>query len=347
MNPDAFGVELEVVSGNLAPALALVADVVLRPTFPEEGVTEERALQTAAIRRAFDSATQRPQALALSALWPSHPYGLPAAGTEDSVSALKSADLAGWWRQHAAAEDATIVVVGDVAADAAKALIEKELAGLPKRGSALAALRAPAPPPSRTELVEFRDRKQSAIVMMFPGPAPTDPEAARLELLQNVTSGLAGTLFAELRGRRSLAYTVFAGYQARRQGGVVLAYLATEAAKEVEAQAALLAELRRLAVDGFGDAELTIAKSAYAGSTKIDLQTNGALRDELARGVLFGTGLDTVEKRLAIARATTLEELRATAAKWFGAERFSTAIVRGKAAPPPAPAPTPAAAPAK
>jgi zinc protease len=341
--PDFLGVEMEVIAANLRPALELFADVVLHPTFPAEGVAEERALQIAAIRRAFDSSTQRPQALALAGLWPTHPYGLPATGTEDSVGALTAADLAAWWKAHLAAEDATLVIVGDVAASAAQELAEKALASLPRRGSARSALRLPAPPPTRTETVEYRDRKQSAIVMAFAGPPASDPEAARLELLQNVTSGLAGTLFAELRGRRSLAYTVFAGYRPYREGGLALAYLATEASKESEAKEALLVELRKLSTDGFGAEQLATAKSSFAGSTKIDLQTNGQLRDELARGTLYGTGLDSTAKRLALAQATTLEELRATAAKWFGAERFVTAIVRGKPAEPAATAtPVPA-----
>jgi predicted Zn-dependent peptidase len=103
----------------------------------------------------------------------------------------------------------------------------------------------------------------------------------------------------------------------------------------------LLGELRKLATDGFGEKELATAKSSFAGATKVDLQTNGQLRDELARGVLFGTGLDTTAKRLAVAQATTLAELRATAAKWFGSERFTTAIMRGKAVAPPPPAAAP------
>ena len=49
---------------------------------------------------------------------------------------------------------------------------------------------------------------------------------------------------------------------------------------------------------------------------------------------LYGTGLDSTAKRLAVAQSTTLEELRATAAKWFGAESFVTAILRGKPAEP-------------
>jgi zinc protease len=334
VDTDYFGLHLDVVSANVSSAVDLLAEVVLRPTFPEAGVGEERALQIAAIRRAFDSSTQRPQQLVFADLWPSHPYGLPAAGTEDSVSRLGAAAVSVWWRDHLAAEDATIVIVGDVSAAAARALAEARFAALPKRGTSRAPLRPPPPPPTRTEAIEYRDRKQSAIAMVFPAPPPTDPEAARLELLQNVTSGLAGTLFAELRGRRSLAYTVFAAYLARREGGALIAYLATEAAKEKEASEALLAELRRLATDGFDEKQLATAKAALAGTVKIERQTNGQVRDELAKGAIYGTGLDAVEKRLAIGRATTLAELRATAGRWFGAERFATGIVRGRATPP-------------
>jgi len=334
VDSDYFGLQLDVISANLSPAVDLLAEVILRPTFPEAGVGEERALQIAAIRRAFDSSSQRPQQLVFADLWPSHPYGLPGLGTEDSVSALGAASVSAWWRDHLAAEDATIVIVGDVSADAARALAEARFAALPKRGTPRAPLRQPPPPPTRTEAIEYRDRKQSAIAMVFPAPPPTDPEAARLELLQNVTSGLAGTLFAELRGRRSLAYTVFETYQPRREGGALVAYLATEAAKEKEASEALLAELRRLATDGFDEKQLETAKAAFAGTVKIDHQTNGQVRDELAQGAIYGTGLDAVEKRLEIGRATTLAELRATALRWFGAERFATGIVRGRATPP-------------
>src|SRR6185503_13215971 len=101
--------------------------------------------------RAFDSSTQRPQQLVFADVWPSHPYGLPALGTEDSVSRLDAAAVSGWWRDHLAAEDATIVIVGDVSAAAARTLAEARFGTLPKRGTSRAALRPPPPPPTRTE----------------------------------------------------------------------------------------------------------------------------------------------------------------------------------------------------
>lgn len=329
--PDSFGISIDVVAANLAPALELLADVVLRPDFPADGVLEERALQLAAVRRGFDSSVQRPLQLAGLELWPTHPYGLPANGTEDSLAALDGARVAAWWRDHLAAEDTVIVVVGDAAADDVRVRIERAFDALPRRGVPRPAVRAPLPPPTRTEKIEYRDRRQSAIVAAFAAPPPGDPEAARLELLESLTSGLAGTLFAELRGRRSLAYTVFAGYSPRAAAGILYAYLATDAAKEPEARDALLAELRRLGVDGFGEEDLARAKSALAGSIRIDLETNGQLRSELASNALLGLGPDATERLLQVARATTLDELRATAARWFGAERFALAILRGRA----------------
>ncbi len=330
VRPDAFGVRIDVVASNLRPALELLADVALAPTFPADGVAEERALQLAAIRRSFDSSLQRPLALALDQLFATHPYGLPAAGTEDSIATLDSAALAGWWRDHLNAGDVVIALVGDVDTAQARTLVEKAFAELPRRSGARAAVRAPRPPATRTETIEYRARKQSAIVMAFAAPPPGDPEAPRLELLQSVTSGLAGTLFAELRGRRSLAYTVFAGYTPRRTSGVAYAYLATDAVKEEEATTALLSELRRLATDGFSADDLARGKSSLAGSTRIDLQTNGALLEELVGNHLLGLGLDWTERRLAALRDVSLEELRATAGRWFGAERFATAILRGQ-----------------
>ena len=218
------------------------------PTFPEAGVGEERALQTRG-----DPTRLRLLHPAAAAARPRRSLAEPPLRTARrryrglGRRGSTAADVSAWWRDHLAAEDATIVVVGDVAAAAARELVEHELRRAAARGAARADAASAAAPPTRTEALEYRDRKQSAIVMAFPAPPPTDPEAARLELLQNVTSGLAGTLFAELRGRRSLAYTVFADLPAAPRGRLALAYLATEAAKENEAREALLAELRRLA----------------------------------------------------------------------------------------------------
>jgi zinc protease len=328
--PDWFGFSVAVEASNLRPAVELLADVVLHPTFPAEGVERERALQLAAIKRSFDSSIQRPIALATAQVFPGHAYGLPRIGTEAAVAKLGRDALEAWWRRSVALEDAVLFVVGDVDAEAAKSLLDEAFAALPKRGRAREATAAPLPLPARTELVEFRDRKQSAIVLAFPSVPAGHADAPVLALVQNATSGLAGTFFAELRGRRSLAYTVFVSPDLRQEGGTVFAYLASEAKKEEEGRSALLAEMRRLAADGLSEEDVARGKSAYAGSTKIDLQTNAALLLDYADNLFLGLGLDGTEKRLAAARQATLADVRKVAERLFAAETFTTAVLRGK-----------------
>ena len=159
------------------------------------------------------------------------------------------------------------MVVGDVDAGEAKRLVETAFSALPARSGPAPALAPPPAPPTRTEMVEFRDRKQSAIAMTFAAVPPGHADALPLRLLESSSSGLAGTLFAELRGRRSLAYTVFCGYLPRREGGAMLAYMATGADKETEAKGALLAELRRLAADGLTEADFVRGQRSFEGST--------------------------------------------------------------------------------
>ncbi|HUD70404.1 MAG TPA: pitrilysin family protein, partial [Dongiaceae bacterium] len=327
---DSFGLRLDILRANVRPGMELLADVVLNPTFPKEGLEEQRAQQIASIRRAADSSTQRPLQLAFRDLWGTHPYALPQDGFIESVQALDAAALRAWWERTVRADTAVVFMVGDIATADAKALAESALRGLPKRPVAATPL-APVPLlQARVDTVEYRDRKQSAIVLLYPTVPASNPDWPKLRLIGNVTSGLAGTFFAELRGKRSLAYTVFAADASRKEAGAFLAYLATEAAKESDATAGLIGEMKRLGTDGITQDDLVRAKQFFAGSTRIQLQTNGALLEDYAGNQMNGRGLDFTEKLLKTTDAIGLDDLRTTAAKYFGGGNFVVAVLRGK-----------------
>jgi zinc protease len=330
INSDYFGFRLDVLRTNVRPAVGLLADVILNPTFPEEGLAEERHIQMGAIRRAFDSSTQRPFQLAFRDLWGAHPYALPQAGTLESVSALNAAALRAWWERSVRGGDLVILMVGDISAEDARTLVETALS----RPQATAVARTPAlpatPTASRIETIEYRDRRQSAIAIVFPTVPASHPDWPKLRLLGDVTSGLSGTFFAELRGKRSLAYTVFARDASRKEAGAFLAYLATEASKEAEATAGLLGEIRRLQTDGMVADDVDRAKKSYAGSTRIRLQTSGDLVEDYAGNYLYGLGLDWTDRLLATTESISLDDLKAVSAKYLSGDNFVTAVLRGR-----------------
>jgi zinc protease len=327
---DYFGFRLDILRTNLRPGLDVLADVVLNPTFPDDGLEEERHIQMGAIRRAYDSSTMRPVQLAYRDLWGSHPYALPQAGSLESVQSIDAAALRSWWERTVRANDAVILMAGDIALDDAKSLAEAAFARLPARDIGPAAALPLQVPSARIETVEYRDRRQSAIVVLFPTVPASHPDWPKLRLIGNVTSGLAGTFFAELRGKRSLAYTVFATDASRKNAGAFLAYLATEAAKESEATTALLGEIRRLQTDGMTAADVDRARTYFAGSTRIRLQTSGDLLEDYAANYLYGLGLDWTPKLLGTIGGLTLEDLKAVSAKYFSTDNYVVAVLRGK-----------------
>jgi zinc protease len=327
---DYFGFSFDVLRRHFGGALSILSDVMLNPTFPIEGVEEERRLQVASIRRAHDSSSERPFLLFNEAFYGPHPYALPSSGFISTVQSFDAERLRAWYRSVVVADAALAVVVGDVDANEVRELFEQELGSLKKSSHIRPPVPEFLPPTAIRETAELRDRKQSAVVVGFPAVPPQHPDWIPLRLLGSVTSGLAGTFFAELRGKRSLAYTVYAGEASRETAGAFVGYIASDASKETAAKEGLIAEMRRLSSDGFGETELERAKSYVAGTMLIRLQTNSAFAGEIAENYLYALGTDFTERFLERVRALTVEELKGVAERYLTADNYVVAILRGR-----------------
>jgi predicted Zn-dependent peptidase len=140
---------------------------------------------------------------------------------------------------------------------------------------------------------------------------------------------MAGRLFAQLRGRESLAYTVFAGDVARPRVGYFYGYLAGEHRKEQRARQGMLAEFERLRREPVGEDEVERAKRYITGVTCIRLQTNGQRGEELARSYLSGMGTDFVRRYLEGIAAVTKEDVLRVSRSYFNLERYAIGVLRG------------------
>lgn len=330
LDDDYFGFTLDILRAHYAAGLEILVDVVKNPSLPDEELEQARRLQIASIRRALDSSTSRPFQLLRSAFYKNHPYGLPDSGFISSIGPMTKEDLFAWHEREVVADAATIVVVGDVASEDIYALMEASFGSLAKSGGNKRPVPVVEPVTATTEISELRDKKQSAIAIGYATVPPTHPDWITLRVIQSVCSGLAGTLFAEIRGRRSLAYTVYAGDASNLLAGAFVAYIATDAAKETEAKEALLAEIRRLGVDGFTADDLERAKSQLTGTTMIRLQTNSAKRGEIAQSYLYDLGVDFTPRFLEKVQSVTLEEARAVASRYLSGDSIVIATVKGR-----------------
>ena len=327
---DGFGFVFQTVSRFHEPALRIVADVLANPTFPEDQLTRERALQLAALKRSLDSSSERPMQLLRAALFPGHPYGLPEHGTEATVAAASRAALQDWWKSAVAADRAMIVVVGNAEADDVRRVMEEQLGKLPRAAVALAPTPVPRLPTAVTEATEQRERAQTAMAIGLPIVSPAHPDWPAFEMIETVASGLSGTFFVQLRSRQSLAYVVAGLARPYARHGVFIGYLAGDAGKEAAARAGLLGEIRKLQGEGVAPANLERAKRYYAGSTRIRLQSAAARMGEYGRNYVLQVPLDNTDRILRAVPGLTVADLQRVAKQHLAGENYVYAAVRGK-----------------
>ena len=105
------------LTDQLDPSLALLADIVRRPKFPDQEIERVRKEWIAGIAREKTS----PDTLAMRVLPPllygdGHPYAIPfsGSGTEASITALTRDDLVAYHRDIVRPDNATIIVTGAV-----------------------------------------------------------------------------------------------------------------------------------------------------------------------------------------------------------------------------------------
>jgi zinc protease len=316
---------LSVPVTQLEGALALLADVVQAPTMPEEALENERAVALAQLAQLRDDMYRFPLHLAAGAAWGDHPYARSTLGTEPTLGALTGDVLRQWHGETVLAGDQVIVIVGDVDPD----LLAAQAAG------AFTAL-APAPSPevdaprwsAGAVASEHRDKAQTALALLYPGPARDDARRFAAGLLGGVASGLGGRFFEALRDRQSLAYTVMASPIVRQRAGVFAVYIATSPEKEEAARAGLLAQIERLRDAPVTADELDRARTYTLGTWAIRQESGGAVMGDIADAWHFGA-LEELAEVEATLRAVTAADLHAVAIDFLDPARRVEGAVLG------------------
>ena len=326
VTPDLLNWYMGVPARHFDAALELVVDSAMAPTFPEEELERERAIALADLQQVRDDMYRYPLRLFLHGAFPQHPYGFTLAQAEAALQAASSAGLRAWHAEVVAKAQPWIIVAGDVDADK---VAEAVAARVEARVQARVESRSPVWPDAPVRVEESRDKRQTAIVLAFPGVHRNHPDLPALQLLANAVAGLGGRLFEELRSKRSLAYTVAAYPVARALAGSFVSYIATSPEREAEARAGLLEELGRLRAERLPDDELERAREYTVGSWQIRSQSNAAQVSDLMHALIIGEGLSEIREYEQRMRAVSAENIRDVAQRYFDEQRLVEAVVRG------------------
>jgi len=112
---DAMSIGVDVPAARLEPALELLAEVVLRPTFPEAEVDRLRDERLNDLLQAeADPRRRADEAFAATIYGGGSPYHRPSGGKRETVEGLRGAQLRTAYRRGLDPSRATLVVGGDL-----------------------------------------------------------------------------------------------------------------------------------------------------------------------------------------------------------------------------------------
>jgi len=325
--------ELEVVllSETLAEGVALLAEIVTRPTFPADQTERIRAESLDALIARLDEPANVADDRALREAFGAHPYGTPSFGTAEGIRGVPREVLAAFHAAHYRPAGALVVAAGEFDPDELREALERGFAGW--NGAAEPVLYPPPParPTNAGRLVvhPWPDAEQSEIRVIGLGMERRDPDWIRAGVANFLLGGstITGRLGANLREDKGWTYGVRSAFAAGVQPSGWLVETAVDAEVTADAVAETLREMRRLMEERVDEAELRRAKDALMLSIPRLFETPTSVAGRLSTLEAYDLPRDWWDRYPAAVEAVTADDVRRIAREHFDPDRVVRVVV--------------------
>lgn len=315
------GLRTLTATDKLDPALALFAEVIARPSFPQDAFERLRNQLLASLQFRL----QRPAALASEAFWadlyPDHPYGSLPEGQADSLQSMTPETLRQFHEQYYTAGNAVIALVGDINRERAERLAQRLADALPE-GPAAPVIAEPQPITSSHRHIDFNGQ-QTHILVGQHGISRHDPDYAALYVGNQILggSGFGSRLMQEIRESRGLSYSVSSRLIPMQATGPVMISMQTRADQVDLALEVIHQSLDAFISEGPTEAELTRTKRQINGEFPLSTANNAAIVAQLGMIGFYELPLNHLQLFLDQVQALTTEDIRAAFARHFNPEQ--------------------------
>jgi predicted Zn-dependent peptidase len=328
---DYSAVRLSTPVKNLAPALGILADVVLRPTFPANELDRLKKERLSALVQAQDNPAQViGYAFPRVVFGPTHRYGTPASGLGPVIEAITPDEVRAFYKEHYTSGNATIVVTGDVTIDSVKAELDRAFAGWPSSGPRTNTAALPAAPQLAKREIVLVDKPgaaQSQIRIGWVGVPRSTADYATLQVLNALLGGSFGSrLNQNLREEHGYTYGAASAFDMRSSAGPFLATAGVQTDKTADALREFFVEL-----DGIQKpipaAEVEKAKNYVALGFPAEFETTRALAQKLEEIVVYNLPDDTYQSFVGAVQKVTVPDVQKAAARYIQSDKMAVVVV--------------------
>lgn len=328
---DAVDVSATCLRDDLPRIVELLAEVALRPTFPEDELERVRGQALTALRQALNSTRAQADYTLRSLLYPpGHPYHHRVLGTEEGLREMTREELVDFHWRYYRPDQAYLAVAGGVPVEEAWQLIEATFASWEPSETPELAIPPVEPPPGRVRRQEtLPGKSQADIALGLPTVPRRHPDYETLRLANIVLGrlGMMGRLGASVRERLGLAYYASSTLEAGIGPGLWMAYAGVNPVNIERAIEQIIAEVNRLREEPVDQRELSDARTYLLGSLPLGLETSGAIAFLALDLAFYDLGLDYVDRLPDLIGSIAAEQFQEVARRYLDPERMAIAVV--------------------
>lgn len=312
---DAAVMSMTVLAPRLDDVMALFAEVVMEPLFPERELARLKAERLADLLQL----QTEPRGLADEMF--SHfvydaasRYARPEHGTAKSVRAIDRTAVERFYEARYRPNGSTLVLAGDIHVADGIALAQRLLGGWSGAAAAAVAVNdGPARTARAVHIVRKEDAPQSEIRIGHVGLPRNHPDYFPALILNGLLGGLfSSRINLNLREVHAYTYGAHSSFEWRRAAGPFVVSTAVKSDVTANAACEILLEIARIRADAVSEDELTLATSYLDGVFPIRYETTESIARALAALVIYELPADYFDSyRANIRRVTAMDVLHA------------------------------------
>jgi zinc protease len=329
---DSAGAHVEVPRTRLAPALALLAEMILTPSFPEREVVRLREERLNDLKQAMADPRRRVERAFAEAVYaPGAAYARPLGGSAETVAVVDRESLAARHAQWVRPDACSLIVSGDLTGVDVEGAVHAAFSAWPTGEAPSTPAVAPDTPHesyARILVVDRPGAPQSEVRVGHVGLPRVIADFHALTVMNTILGGLFNSrLNRLLREERGYTYGVHSGFDLRRASGPFAVRCAVETDVTAPAIVDIMAELRRIRDGVVDDDELATARDYLIGVFPLRFETSAQVAGALGGLVVYGLPDDELDRYRPSIAAVTADDVHATASAHLDPDRAVVAIV--------------------
>lgn len=298
-------------------ALEILQDIIENSTFND---FEKEILKIKGeFESDLDSAKIKAQDEYYRTIFPNHTYGIGRTEILKGLENTTKEDLISAFNHIKYSAQKNISVVGDADKEIIIPLLNNHLASLSISDETSQRKTLENLNENIVSIIEKEDANQAQIFQGWRVPSIFSEDYPALSLINTLlgASGLSSRLFAELREKQGLAYTVRSVYEPMFLAGHFFVYIATEPKNIKTSINGFKIEMNKIMTELVSDEELENAKNNAIGKRQFYYQTN--MLEALTSGYYecMDLGCEFEEKLINSIKSITKEQILQVASKYF------------------------------